>query len=321
MVLFAKVNSKYYLAAIVAFTIWGVFSLVLKPLGAYSSVDILLYRMSLASVFILFFSFVVRWKITKENIRLFRSLPEKERWFIILINLSSAALLALNWFLFIYVMNRVSVNATSLAYLICPILTTVLAFFILKEKLSLKQKTAIGISALSCVMLSFGHFLDLIYSIIIALSYAIYLILQKKNNQLDKFFTLTAQVVFGSLLLSPLFLVNEASVEKSDLFYILVVVIAIVFTIIPMYLNVYALKKLNSSVVGIFININPVLSFLLAVTYFHEKVNWIQGIAYGLIFFSVFLFNLDAMQGNLKRRFLFRKIKTPQDFSSGAHNK
>lgn len=300
-------NSKYYLAAIVAFTIWGVFSLVLKPLSAYSSVEILLYRMSLASVFILFFSFVVRWKTTKENIRLFRDLPEKERWFIILVNLFSAALLALNWFLFIYVMNRVSVNATSLAYLICPILTTVLAFFILKEKLSRKQKTAVIISMLSCLLLSFGHFLDLVYSVIIALSYAIYLILQKKNNQLDKFFTLTAQVVFGSLLLSPLFLVSEVSVEKTNLFYVLVVLIAIVFTIIPMYLNVYALKKLNSSVVGIFININPILSFLLAVTYFHEKVNWVQGIAYGLIFFSVLLFNLDALQGNLKRRFFSEK--------------
>lgn len=298
-------NSKYYLAAIVAFTIWGVFSLVLKPLSAYSSVDILLYRMSLASIFILFFSFVIRRKITNENIRLFKSLEFKDKFEIVLVNLSSAALLALNWFLFIYVMNNISVNATSLAYLICPILTTVLAFFILKENLSVKQKFAIGISMVSCLILSIGHFMDLIYSMIIALSYAIYLILQKRNNQLDKFFTLTAQIVFGSLLLSPLFFTgNSSTVEKTELFYGLVVVIAILFTIIPMYLNVFALKNLNSSVVGIFININPILSFLLAVLYFHEHVNLIQGTAYGLIFLSVLLFNLDALQANLKKRFI-----------------
>ncbi|SMC41758.1 EamA family transporter [Moheibacter sediminis] len=298
-------NSKYYLSVVVAFTIWGLFSLVLKPLSAYSSVDILLYRMCLASIFILFVSFVVRWKITKANIILFKSFSFKERFDIVLTNLSSAGLLALNWFLFIYVMNHISVNATSLAYLICPILTTVLAFFILKENLSVKQKLAISISIVSCLMLSIGHLMDLVYSMIIALSYAIYLILQKRNNQLDKFFTLTAQIVFGSILLSPLFFTgNESSIEKSNLFYILVIVIAIVFTIIPMYLNVFALKKLNSSVVGIFININPILSFLLAVLYFHEKVNLVQGIAYTLIFFSVLLFNLDALQGNLKKRFI-----------------
>lgn len=297
-------NTKYYLAAITAFTIWGIFSLALKPLSNYSSVEILLYRMCLASVFILFFSLVIRRKITRENIRIFKSFSSAEKRNVVLVNLSSAALLALNWFLFIYVMNRVSVNATSLAYLICPILTTVLAFFILKENLSVKQRTAIAISIVSCLVLSIGHLMDLVYSMIIALSYAIYLILQKRNNQLDKFFTLTAQIVFGSLLLSPLFFTgNESLVEKTDLFYILVIVIAIVFTIIPMYLNVYALKQLNSSVVGIFININPILSFILAVAYFDEKINTMQGIAYALIFFSVLLFNLEALQGNLKKRF------------------
>jgi len=253
-------------------------------------------------------SFVIRWKTTKANLILFKNFNQKEKRRILLINLSSAALLALNWFLFIYVMNRVSVNATSLAYLICPILTTVLAFFILKEHLSNKQKLAIGISIFSCLLLAIGHFMDLVYSMIIAMSYATYLILQKKNNQLDKFFTLTAQIVFGSILLSPLFMTNHgSSVEKSNLFYILTAVIAVVFTIIPMFLNVYALKKLNSSVVGIFININPILSFLLAVLYFNEKVNLIQGIAYGLIFCSVLLFNLDALQGNLKKRFVTEK--------------
>lgn len=293
-------NTKYYVAAISAFTIWGLFSLALKPLSGYTSVDILLYRMSFASAFILFFSLVIRKEITKKNIQLFKILPPKEKKTIFWVNLASAVLLALNWFLFIYVMNNISVNATSLAYLICPILTTILAFLFLKEKLSAKQRIAVVISLLSCLLLAIGHFRDLVFSFVIALSYAVYLILQKKNNQLDKFFTLTIQIVLGSLLLTPLFGIDQTSdLEKSGFFYGMVAMIAIVFTIIPMYLNVFSLKKLNSSVVGIFININPILSFLLAVSYFHEKVNAVQGIAYGLIFFSVLLFNFDSLN---KRR-------------------
>lgn len=293
-------NTKYYVAAISAFTIWGLFSLALKPLSGYTSVDILLYRMSFASAFILFFSLVIRKEITQKNIQLFKTLPPKEQKIIFWVNLASAVLLALNWFLFIYVMNNISVNATSLAYLICPILTTILAFLFLKEKLSTKQRLAVIISLLSCLLLSIGHFRDLVFSFVIALSYAVYLILQKKNNQLDKFFTLTIQIVLGSLLLTPLFGIDQTSnLEKSGFFYGMVAMIAVVFTIIPMYLNVFSLKKLNSSVVGIFININPILSFLLAVAYFHEKVNAVQGIAYGLIFFSVLLFNFDSLN---KRR-------------------
>jgi chloramphenicol-sensitive protein RarD len=300
------VNSKYYAAAITAFTIWGLFSLALKPLSDYSSVDILIYRMSFASGFILFLSLIIQWKQTKRNIKVFQSLVKKEQTQIILVNFASACLLALNWYLFIYVMNHVSVNATSLAYLICPILTTVLAFIFLKEKLTPIQKVAIFLSGISCVMLSIGHFMDLVYSMIIALSYAIYLILQKKNNRLDKLFTLTGQIVLGSLILSPLFaLESESNIEKSGFFYGMVILIAILFTIIPMYLNVFSLKKLNSSVVGVFININPILSFLLAVFYFHEKVSFLQGAAYFLIFFSVVLFNWDV----IKLKFIIQKAR------------
>ena len=41
----------------------------------------------------------------------------------------------LSWYLFIYAINHVSLQAASFAYIICPILTTVLAFILLKEKI------------------------------------------------------------------------------------------------------------------------------------------------------------------------------------------
>ncbi|WP_157279009.1 EamA family transporter [Olivibacter sitiensis] len=189
-----------------------------------------------------------------------------------------------------------------MAYLICPILTTVLAFIILNEHLSTVQKTAIFLSLVSCLLLSIGHFMDLFYSFVIALSYALYLILQKKNNRLDKFFSLTIQIVLSTLLLLPLFSVSDASVEKGTLFYSLVALIAVLFTIVPLYLNTLALKGLDSSVVGILLYLNPILSFLLAVFYFGEHIETLQAISYSLIFISVLLFNSKAFKSVLKRQ-------------------
>ncbi|MBW7871046.1 MAG: EamA family transporter, partial [Flavobacteriia bacterium] len=60
-------NSKYYLAVIATFVIYGFFSLPLKAIDEYPSLDILLSRLSMASVLILIFSFVFRRKITFEN--------------------------------------------------------------------------------------------------------------------------------------------------------------------------------------------------------------------------------------------------------------
>ncbi len=286
-----KVNSKYYLAAISAFVIWGFFSLPLKAIDQYASLDILLSRVLMASILILAISFTFRRKITFENFQIFKSFEKSYQIKLVLLNFISAILLAINWYLFIYVMNRISVNATSLAYMLCPIITTVLAYIFLKDRLSTIQWIAVLLSLLSCALLSFGHFMDIFYSFIIALSYAIYLVLQKKNHRLDRFFTLTFQIVCGTVILLPLFTYQQAIPEKGIYFYGIIFLIASAFTILPMFLNVFSLNKLNSSTAGIFIYLNPILSFLLAVFYFKEEMEPVKIIAYLVVFFSVILFN------------------------------
>ena len=285
-----------------AFIIWGLFSLPLKTIDNYASLDILLSRVLMASVLILAISFIFRRKVSFENIRIFKSFSKTHRRNLILLNFVSAILLAINWYLFIYVMNRISVNATSLAYMLCPIITTVLAYIFLKDRLSPIQWIAVSLSLMSCILLSIGHFMDVFYSFIIALSYAIYLILQKKNHQLDRFFTLTFQVVFGTVILLPLFSQQQDLPVKDSFYYGIVILIASVFTILPMFLNVFSLNKLNSSTAGIFIYLNPILSFLLAFFYFKEEMEPVKIIAYLVVFFSVLLFNSKPVLQLIRRK-------------------
>lgn len=287
---------KYYAAALFSFVVWGMFSLVLKPLSDYAALDILTYRVAFAAIIIAIVSLTVRYKVTKANLSYIRSLTLPARNKIIGTTIFSAIMLAVNWYLYIYVMNTVSVNATSLAYLICPILTTVLAGIFLKERLNTGQWVAVGMSILSCIMLSYGHFIDMLYSVIIALSYAIYLVLQKANTQLDRFFTLTLHILISAILLIPMGLSSSSEVMHSDLFFQYVLLIAVLFTIIPLFLNMYALKGLDSSVVGVLLYINPIIAFLLAVFYFNENITSIQGTAYGLIFVAVVVFNISYLK-------------------------
>jgi chloramphenicol-sensitive protein RarD len=287
---------KYYAAALFSFVVWGVFSLVLKPLSNYAALDILTYRVAFAAIIIALISLTFRYRITKENISTITSLAPKERLKIISATIFSAIMLALNWYLYIFVMNAVSVNATSLAYLICPILTTVLAGIFLKEKLNIGQWIAVGMAVLSCIMLSYGHFMDMLYSVVIALSYAIYLVVQKASTKLDKFFTLTLHILISSFFLIPMGMSTGETVTHSALFFQLVLLIAVLFTIIPLFLNMYALKGLDSSVVGVLLYINPIISFLLAIFYFDESITLLQGFAYGLIFMAVVVFNVSYLR-------------------------
>ncbi|HEV7381696.1 MAG TPA: EamA family transporter, partial [Dyadobacter sp.] len=196
---------KYYLIAFLSFMIWGFFSLALKPLHNYPSLDILFYRVFLCAVIMLVISLVIRVPVLRKSIGLIKAMPKREQLSLVKRTLGGGILLTANWFFFIYVMNHISVKAASFAYLVCPILTTVIAFFVLQEKLSKWQWIAVALSVISCLLLSFNNIADVAYSMIVALSYALYLVTQRKNFGIDKFLILTIQISFSALLLLPFY--------------------------------------------------------------------------------------------------------------------
>lgn len=282
---------KYYIAAIIAFAVWGTFSLVLKPLHEYSSLDILFYRVFSCAVIMSFISIFFKKKKIKENLRIFKSQSQEIRRKAIVLNILSSMLLTANWFSFIYVMNHISVRATSVAYLVCPILTTILAFFILREKLTRLQWLAVILSGAGCILLSYANLIDMLYSSLVGLTYAIYLVIQNINKKFDKFLILNVHIVFSSLILLPFFPAYSGAVPSEIKFYIFIEVIAVLYTIVPLLLNLYALSGISSSKVGMILNINPIIAFILAAAVFHEKLELIQILAYSIIFLAVIIFN------------------------------
>lgn len=283
--------NKYYLIAFLSFLLWGFFSLVLKPLHDYPALDILFYRVFSCAVIMLIISFVVRISVFKRDWAIVKNMSSKEQKSLLVRTLGGGVLLTANWFFFIYVMNHISVKAASFAYLVCPILTTVIAFFALNEKLSKWQWVAVALSAISCLLLSYSNIADVAYSLIVALSYALYLVIQRKNFGIDKFLLLTLQITFSALILLPFYPTYSAPLPTTAIFYELVFVISVLFTIMPLYMNLYALQGVNSSTMGIMLYINPLMSFAIALLYFHESINTFQIIAYSLIFLSIIIFN------------------------------
>ncbi|SHI89968.1 EamA family transporter [Flavobacterium terrae] len=290
--------NKYFLSAFSAFFIWGFFSLALKPLHNYRSLDILFYRVFYATVLLLVINLFFRKEKIKKDLKVFNGFDRKEKTKILTLTILGGFLLVFNWFLFIYCVNHVSVQSASLAYLICPIITTVLAFFILNEQLSRWQWLSVFIFVISCAILSYGHIKDLAYSLIIAFSFALYLISQRKNNQFDRFVVLTIQLVIASIVLIPFFPVYKAATPVASLFWILITMIVVLFTIIPLFLNLFALKGMDSATVGVLMYTNPLINFFLAFFFYKENVNTMQIIAYVLILLAILIFN---------ERYIFKK--------------
>jgi chloramphenicol-sensitive protein RarD len=290
-------NSKYLLSAFSAYAIWGFFSLILRPIHNYPSIDILFYRVFLCALLMLVIVLLFKRKALADCVAMFRTLSFKAKKKVALLNIGGGILLTANWFFFIYVMNHISVKATSLAYLVCPILTTVLAYVILRDKLTKMQWLAVLLSIAGCVLLSYTRLIDMAFSLVIGLTYALYLITQKVNIGFDKFIVLTFQIVLSALLLVPFYPAYHAPVPTEVSFYIYIAVVAVAFTIIPLLLNLYALKGINSSTAGMLLNINPLIAFVLAILVFKEQMDQTQIVAYSIVFLAVLVFNSQLLFG------------------------
>lgn len=288
-----KLN-KFYSAAIAAFLIWGFIPFPLRALHSYPSGQILYFRILLSVICLLVLIFTVKLKQAKQTWQVLKDSSSAEKRKFWLLTLAGGCLLTLNWLLFIYVINHISIQTGSFSYLLCPILTALLGFIILKEPLRKNQWLAIGLSLLSCILLGVGSVTNLIFSILIAASYAFYLISQRALKDYDKIVTLFLQLTLAFMLIGPFYnyFKAEGAMLPDSYFFSWVVLLSVGFTVLPLFLNLYGLKALTSGTIGILMYINPLINFAIAFLYFGEAASWIQVVAYTIIFLSIILYNL-----------------------------
>jgi chloramphenicol-sensitive protein RarD len=285
-------NTKsYYGAAIAAFSVWGFITVPLRLLKEYSSGQILYFRVLLAMVCLFFVILVFHKKALAETFKLFQTYTGKEKLKIMSYIVIGGLLLTTNWLVFIYVVNNINVQTGSFAYLLCPILTAVLGYAILKEPLNYRQWAAILISLASCCLIGVDSLRNLMFSLLTAATYAFYLITQRMIRQFDKLTVLAIQLIISFSLIASLGSSFYGSYPAAPDFYFTIFVLSSIFTVLPLFLNLYALKELSSGTIGILMYINPVLNFAVAFLYFGEKASMAQALAYTLILLSIVLYN------------------------------
>lgn len=289
-------NQKHYAAAISAFVIWGFFSIPLRALKEYSAGEILYFRIVCSVIILLTILSFFRKAAVRNDLQVFKALDSVQRRRVIILTLSGGALLIVNWLIFIYVINAINVKTASFSYFICPVLTAVLGNFMLKERLTSLQWMAVLFCIVSCVLLGFGSVSELGYSFAVAITYALYLVSQRNNSGFDRLTILTVQLTFALLILSGVypFLVDAA--PDAPFFYGMIVIVAGLFTVLPLFLNLFALNRIRSATVGILMYINPLMNFALAFLLFHETVTQLQVIGYGIILVALLMFNYPNLQ-------------------------
>lgn len=132
-----------------AYGMWGLVPLfwpLLKPAGA---AEILAHRMVWSLVFVaVALVFVRRWTWAGELLRQPRRLA--------LITVA-AAVITVNWGVYIWAVNSGHVVEASLGYFINPLVTIAMGVLLLKERLRPVQWTAVGVGAAAVLVLTVGY--------------------------------------------------------------------------------------------------------------------------------------------------------------------
>lgn len=288
--------NKYYFSGLMSFIIWGFMSLAIKPLVDYSPFNILYYRIFFAAlVGVIVYIAFRRKSILEARKKYAQLLPRDKRKFWTYTVLGTLFLM-FNWLLFIYVVNIVNVQTASFALFMAPIITAFLAYAFLKERISGWKKIAIFVSFIACVVYYLAQQGDILYALLTAFCYSTYVVIQKENNYLPKDFVVVAQMILMLAFITPYFILVDFQVPTEPYFYGWTAVLGVVFTLMTLYLNLYALQGIPASTVGILLYISPIITFGLAIGFFKESVNALQILSYLLILLAVILFNYTTIK-------------------------
>ena len=289
-------RSKYLFAGIVPYIIWGTMSIPLRDLKIFPPQEILYYRVFISAIMVWSTILLFRKHALKKDIVFIKSLNPSQRIKLLVLTILSSILITCNWFTYIFAVNSISLKSAAFAYMVCPILTALCGFVILKEKLTKPKIIALVIAFVSIILLATGSLKEVAWAVIIACFYALYIVVLKVVKEVDKFNFLGVQLILSGLIMLPMYLYSSDPVPTQSIFWSHIFLIAVIFTIIPLFLNAYALLGMPSSALGILIYINPIVAFSVAFIYFKEKIDFNQLMAYLLLLSSIFIFNAQLLK-------------------------
>ncbi len=213
----------------------------------------------------------------------------------------TALLIGTNWLLYVYAINSGHILAGSLGYYLNPLANILLGRFILKERLTKVQWTAVAIAAAGIAVLAAGALGTLWISLTLCFSFATYGLLRKIIH-VESLAGLTIEtallfpIALGWLLLGG---ADGRPMGPGGQVTLLLMAAGVVSTV-PLLCFTAAARRLAYSTVGMLQFIAPTLQFLLAVAVYDEPFTRSHAIAFGCIWTALALY-VSAMIRDLRQ--------------------
>lgn len=282
---------KAHLAIFVANMIYGInYSVAKVPLdGFIGPFGFVFIRVSVTLLFLwILHAFIIRERVKRRDIPL--------------LIICGVFGVACNQLLFFKGLDLTTEINAALIMITVPILVLVLSYFVTKEALTISKIGGIFLGACGAfVLIGFGQDFSFgsstmegdIYVLINATSYGLYLVLVK--SLLKKYHPITVikwVFLFGYFIVFFVGLGQFQEIEWNTFTWKVWASVAYVVvgtTILAYTLNIYALSKVNPSLVSIYIYIQPLIAAFIAIIFKDEHITWQKILSAVLIFVGVYL--------------------------------
>ncbi|MER8183035.1 EamA family transporter RarD [Kitasatospora sp. NPDC094015] len=278
-----------------AYAMWGLFPLfwpLLEPAGA---ADILANRMVWSLVAVALMLLVQRrWAWIRPLLAQPRRLA---------LSALAAAVISVNWGVYIWSVNAGHVVETSLGYFINPLVTIGFGVLVLRERLRRAQWVAVGTGAAAVVVLAVGYGRLPWIALTLALSFATYGLLKKRvalGGPESLALESAAMFPFALAFLGYLAVRGEGSFGRVvpgeyGWGHSWLLILSGVITAVPLICFGAAAVRVPLTTLGLLQYLAPVFQFLIGVVVMHEEMPPARWAGFGLVWVALLVLTVDAL--------------------------
>lgn len=272
-----------------AYLSWGFVAMYFKLLVHVPAISVLAHRIVWSAIFL-----AAVTVLTGGAEKLRASLRRRD---VLLALTASTALIAVNWYTFIFAIERDALLQASLGYFINPLINVLLGVVVLRERLRRWQLAGLALASCGVAILTLYVGQVPWIALILAVSFGFYGLL-RKTMHIGSMAGLTVETWI--LFLPSLAVIvldwsrDPAKVSALGLATHSLLAFAGIVTAVPLLMFAAAARRLRLSTMGFLQYIAPSCQFLLAVFFYREPFTRVHLLTFACIWAALLIYTTDS---------------------------
>ena len=276
----------------VASIFWGLPQpLFFNELSHVNTIEVVLHRGFWSFVFL--FLILILFSNISDFIKIFKS-----RKNIIILSIT-AILITSNWGGFIYAVSQEKVQDASMGYFITPMISIILGFVFLNEKISRPKFFSVFLMIFAIIFLFFNLNEAPYLIILIGTTWAIYGLLRKQIN-VSASIGLLYETFFITLISAPyliyIYYNGESNFLTINLKTTLFLILTGAVTIFPLFFFNLGLKFIQLGLAGVLFYLAPSFHFITSIFILGEDILMAKLLSFIIIWVAIFIYIYDTLK-------------------------